>query len=61
MKKLFILLFTLIGFTSFALPIKFKFASDRVTTAIDGTTIGRGDFFDVIVQGLIPGWRCTHI
>jgi hypothetical protein len=50
MKKLFILLFTLIGFTSFALPIKFKFASDRVTTAIDGTTIGRGDFFDVIVQ-----------
>ena len=50
MKKLLILLFTLIGFTSFALPIKFKFASDRVTTAIDGTTIGRGDFFDVIVQ-----------
>ena len=50
MKKLFILLFTLIGFTSFALPIKFKFASDRVATAIDGTTIGRGDFFDVIVQ-----------
>jgi hypothetical protein len=50
MKKLFILLFTLIGFTSFALPIKFKFVSDRVATAIDGTTIGRGDFFDVIVQ-----------
>jgi len=50
MKKLLILLFALIGFTSFAAPIKFKLASNRVTTAIDGTTIGRGDFFDVIVQ-----------
>ena len=50
MKKLLILLFTLIGFTSLAAPIKFKFATDRVTTAIDGTTIGRGDQFDVIVQ-----------
>jgi hypothetical protein len=50
MKKLLILLFTLIGFTSLAAPIKFKFATDRVATAIDGTTIGRGDFFEVIVQ-----------
>ena len=50
MKKLLILLFALIGFTSFSQSIKFKFPTDRVTTAIDGTTIGRGDFFDVIVQ-----------
>ena len=50
MKKLLILLFALIGFTSFANPIKFRLANTRVTTAIDGTTIGRGDFFDVIVQ-----------
>jgi hypothetical protein len=50
MKKLLILLFTLIGFTSLAAPIKFKFATNKVATAIDGTTIGRGDFFEVIVQ-----------
>ena len=50
MKKLLILLLTLIGFTSFANPIKFKLSSDKVVTAIDGTTIGRGDQFDVIVQ-----------
>lgn len=50
MKKLLILLFTLIGFTSFAAPIKFRFADSKITTAIDGTTIGRGDQFDVIVQ-----------
>jgi hypothetical protein len=50
MKKLLILLFALIGFTSFSQSIKFKLASNRVATAIDGTTIGRGDFFEVIVQ-----------
>jgi hypothetical protein len=50
MKKLLILLFTLIGFTSLAAPIKFRLADARLATAIDGTTIGRSDQFDVIVQ-----------
>jgi len=50
MKKLLILLLTLIGFTSFAAPIKFRFADAKITRAIDGTTIGRGDQFEVIVQ-----------
>ena len=51
MKKLLILLLTLIGFTSFANPIKLRLENTRITTAIDGTTIGRGDQFDVVVQG----------
>jgi hypothetical protein len=51
MKKLLILLFALIGFTSFANPIKLRLENTRITTAIDGTTIGRGDQFDVVVQG----------
>ena len=51
MKNLLIILalfttLTAIGQT----PIKFKLAGTKVTTAIDGTTIGRGDQFDVIVQ-----------
>jgi len=51
MKKLLILLFALIGFSSFAGPIKLRLETPRLATAIDGTTIGRGDQFDVVVQG----------
>jgi len=51
MKKLLFLLFTLIGFTSFAGPIKLRLETPRLVTAIDGTTIGRGDQFDIVVQG----------
>ena len=50
MKKLLILLLTLIGFTSFSQSIRFRLADTRLNTAIDGTTIGRGDQFDIIVQ-----------
>jgi len=51
MKKLLILLFALIGFSSFAGPIKLRLETPRLSTAIDGTTIGRGDQFDVVIQG----------
>jgi hypothetical protein len=51
MKKLLFLLLTLIGFTSFAGPIKFRLENTRIATAIDGSTIGRGDQFDVVIQG----------
>ena len=44
------MLFTLIGFNSYAATIKFRFADTKSATAIDGTTIGRGDQFDVIIQ-----------
>ena len=51
MKKLLVILslfttLTAVGQT----PIKLKLPTTKVTTAIDGTTIGRGDQFDVVVQ-----------
>jgi len=53
MKKSLIILLTMLGvsLTSYSqTPIKFKLQDTRITYATDGTTIGRGDEFDVIVQ-----------
>jgi hypothetical protein len=51
MKNLLLILLTLTTLTSFGQnPIKFRLADTKIATAIDGTTIGRGDQFDVIVQ-----------
>lgn len=52
MKKLIIFL-TFLGMMSVSYgqnPIQFKLSSNKVSTAIDGTTIGRGDDFEVIVH-----------
>jgi len=52
MKKL-IILVTFLGLMSISYgqnPIQFRLSTNKVSTAIDGTTIGRGDDFDVIVH-----------
>lgn len=54
MKKSLIILLTMLGvsLTSYGqTPIKFKLPDTKISYATDGTTIGRGDEFDVIVQG----------
>lgn len=50
MKNLLVILALFSTLTAFSTPIKFKFADSKIATAIDGTTIGRGDQFDVIIQ-----------
>lgn len=50
MKNLLVFLALFTTVTAFSAPIKFKFADSKIATAIDGTTIGRGDQFDVIIQ-----------
>jgi len=51
MKKLLVILALFTTLTAVGqAPIKLKLPATKVTTAIDGTTIGRGDQFDVVVQ-----------
>jgi hypothetical protein len=50
MKKLLVLILTLITFTSLAQDVKLKLSNDSTTTDIGGGVIDKGDEFDVIVE-----------
>jgi hypothetical protein len=50
MKKIFFLLFLLIGFQSFSQVVKVYFNNDSTNTNLAGNVINKGDSFDVLVS-----------